>query len=145
MRYRQSTVRKINRPGETTSHHARTKYETALVSRLPQVGVGGRMPRPRKLSADSTRMIAPMSIAASAAAESRADGNGHVDVRGAEPDRGPDPSAIQEAHRLATAQLVRAEQIRRILEGRFRVRVKEMLLLEPVMEDVVGEQRRRQR
>ena len=31
---------------------------------FPQDGVGGRMPNPRKLSADSSKMIAPTSIAA---------------------------------------------------------------------------------
>src|SRR5205823_14297145 len=65
MRYRQRTVRKIITPGETTSHHARTKYDAPLVSMFPQLGVGGRIPRPRKLSADSRSTIAPTSIAAS--------------------------------------------------------------------------------
>ena len=64
MRYRHSTVRKIITPGGTTSHQARTKYEAPFVSMLPQLGVGGTMPRPRKLRADSSRMIAPISIAA---------------------------------------------------------------------------------
>jgi hypothetical protein len=39
-------------------------FVAALVSRLPQLGVGGWMPRPRKLNVVSARMAAPASSVA---------------------------------------------------------------------------------
>src|SRR5215472_1906162 len=42
-----STVTKMHTPGRKTSHGECAKYCCALLSKLPQLGVGGWMPKPR--------------------------------------------------------------------------------------------------
>ena len=59
-RLRPSTVKKMARPGNTDSHGAARIWSRASDSMLPQLGKGGRMPRPRNDSAASARMAPPM-------------------------------------------------------------------------------------
>src|ERR1051326_6857954 len=63
MRYRHRRVRKIAAPGPYTSQGPCDRSDAALVSMLPQDGVGGWMPSPRNDSADSVRISVPTSIA----------------------------------------------------------------------------------
>ena len=55
-----STVKKMASPGNTESHGAVVIWSRASESMLPQLGKGGRMPRPRNDSAASDRMAPPM-------------------------------------------------------------------------------------
>ena len=59
-RLKPSTVKKIARPGNTDSHGAVVIWSRASDSMLPQLGNGGRMPRPRNDSAASARIAPPM-------------------------------------------------------------------------------------
>src|SRR5690606_30285798 len=57
-RLKPSTVTRISRPGNRAIHQAKAKVSLPAVSMLPQLGVGGCTPSPRKLRPPSTR-IAP--------------------------------------------------------------------------------------
>src|SRR6185437_1513754 len=59
-RLRPSTVRKIATPGKIDSHGTVLIWSRASESMLPQLGKGGRMPRPRNDSAASERIAVPM-------------------------------------------------------------------------------------
>ena len=54
-----STVTKMSAPGRIASIGALAMRSCALLSMFPQLGSGGWMPRPRKLSTDSSRMTWP--------------------------------------------------------------------------------------
>ena len=60
-----STVTVMAAPGNTTSHHGGTRPEfSESASMLPQVGVGGGMPTPRKPSDASMTMATPRWVVA---------------------------------------------------------------------------------
>src|SRR4051812_45380824 len=59
-RLRPSTVRKMASPGKTESHGAVVIWSRASDSMLPQLGKGGRIPRPRNERAASASTAPPM-------------------------------------------------------------------------------------
>src|SRR5439155_8035789 len=59
-RLRPSTVRKMARPGKIESHGAVLIWSRASDSMLPQLGKGGRTPRPRNDNAASDNTALPM-------------------------------------------------------------------------------------
>src|SRR5215212_7328848 len=59
-RLRPSTVKKMARPGKIESHGAVVIWSRASDSMLPQLGNGGRTPRPRNDNAASDKTALPM-------------------------------------------------------------------------------------
>src|SRR5262249_13030590 len=59
-RFKPSTVKKMANPGNTDSHGAVVIWSRASDSMLPQLGYGGRMPRPRNERAASASTAPPM-------------------------------------------------------------------------------------
>jgi hypothetical protein len=64
-RLKASTVTVMARPGKKASHHGGTSAVMESASMLPQVGVGGGTPTPRKPSAASMTMATPRCVVAS--------------------------------------------------------------------------------
>jgi hypothetical protein len=63
-RLKASTVTVMASPGKSTSHHCGTRPVIASASMLPQVGVGGGTPTPRKPRAASITMATPRCVVA---------------------------------------------------------------------------------
>ena len=59
-RFKDTTARKIARPGKTVIHQARVMKVRPVAAMVPQDAVGGRIPKPRKLSPDSARIAPPI-------------------------------------------------------------------------------------
>ena len=68
-------AKKMKSPGKKTCSGAMKMLVAALVNRFPQLGVGGWMPSPRKLSVVSARMAAPASRVAATMSGAREFGN----------------------------------------------------------------------
>jgi hypothetical protein len=59
-----TTAKTIRRPGVVEIHQPACSHCCPSLMMLPQLASGGRTPKPRKLSAASTRIVLPMSSVA---------------------------------------------------------------------------------
>ncbi len=75
-------------------------------------------------------------------AQTQRDSHRQIEKSGREADEEGYLAAVKKSHHLAASDLVGAQQVREVVELRLFVRVEEILLLELVMEHVLGEEGR---